>query len=104
MLVTETFFSRQCDALFGAKNDEKAIERRQLGTKPSMAKGRRNNDAEAILKEPTSSGVSAISPFLIRMNELPQIIAKLIKRTQASTGVFCMQVIYTSQSSMMTRQ
>ena len=66
--------------------------RRDLSTHLNrlIAEGSKNKEAATIRSDPTSCGWSPINPFLIRINELPQIKAKVSKSTQARRGDFCM--------------
>lgn len=45
--------------------------------------GKRNIEADRILRAATSPGSKASSPFFIRMKELPQIKDKIISKNQA---------------------
>tara|TARA_Y100000310_G_C20662463_1_gene805530 strand:+ start:743 stop:910 length:168 start_codon:yes stop_codon:yes gene_type:complete len=47
-----------------------------------------NKDADRILTAPNSIGAKPIRPFLINMNELPQINERVNKRPQAFNGIF----------------
>lgn len=65
----------------------------------TAANGIKHNEADTILKDPTSCGDNAIKPFLIRIKELPQIRDNPTSIAQARAGVFCMPAIYSSPLS-----
>ena len=56
-----------------------------LGTSLNLVKatGARKSPAARIRKDPTSPGVRITRPFLINMNELPQISESIINSSQA---------------------